>query len=97
MLESHFNKVARLQAYNFIKLSIQYRSSNINEVIKTVLSQCIFFTKRYCTHKNSHMQKLTNKKKKLTLDNKGNNFSRVQTSKKMKVAYFALVYSLHFG
>ena len=48
-------------------------------------------------HKNSHKEKLTNKKNKVTLNNKGNNFSRVQTSKKMKVAYFALVYSLHIS
>ena len=38
-------------------------SSNVNEVIKTILSQCFFFTKRYCTHKNTHKQKSTNKTK----------------------------------
>ena len=44
-------------------------------------------------HKNTHKQKLTNKKNKLTLNNKGNNFLRVQTSKKMEVVYFILAYS----
>ena len=48
-------------------------SSNVNEVIKAVLSQSIFLQE-------------------LTLNNKGNNFSRVQTSKRVKVTYFALVY-----
>ena len=38
-------------------------SSNVNEVIKTILSQCFFLKKRYCTHKNTHKQKSTNKTK----------------------------------
>ena len=38
-------------------------SSNVNEVIKTILSQCIFFTKRYCMYKNTHKLKSTNKTK----------------------------------
>ena len=39
-------------------------SSNVNEVIRAILSQCIlFFTKRYCAHKNTHKQKSTNKTK----------------------------------
>ena len=69
------------------------RSSIVFEVMRTILSQCIFFTKRYCTHKNTHKQKSTNKTKiNLTLNNKSNNFSRVQTPKRMKVAYFVLAY-----
>ena len=53
-------------------------SSNINDVIRAVLN--FFFTKRYCTHKNTHKQISASKTKKLTLNNKGNNFSRVKTS-----------------
>ena len=49
-------------------------------------------------HAQKHLQAKINKQKnKLTLNNKGNNFSRVQTSKRNKVAYFTLAYSLHFG
>ena len=66
-------------------------SGNINDVIRTVLNS--FFTKRYCTHKNTHKQISANKTKKLTLNNKGNNFSRVKTSKRMKVTYFTLAYN----
>ena len=50
-------------------------------------------------HAQKHLQAKINKqnKNKLTLNNKGNNFSRVQTSKRNKVPYFTLAYSLHFG
>ena len=45
-------------------------------------------------HKKTHKQKPTNKAKiKLTLKNKDNNFSRIQTFKRIKVAYFARVYT----
>ena len=44
-------------------------------------------------HKNTHKQKLTDKDKKLTLNNKGNNFLHIQTSNKGKVTYFAFAYS----
>ena len=46
-------------------------------------------------HTQKHSQGKINKqnKNKLTLNNKGNNVSRVQTSKRIKVTYFALAYS----
>ena len=78
-------------------LKLSYYSHLQSKFIRTILSQCIFFTNRYYTHKNTHKQKLTNTKKKLTLNNKGNNFLRVQTFKKMRVTYFAIVYSLYRG
>ena len=40
------------------------QNSNVNEVIKAVFNSLFFFfTKRYCTHKNTHKQKSTNKTK----------------------------------
>ena len=50
---------------------------------------CFFML--YCTHKNTHKQKLTNENK-LILNNAGNNFLLLQTFKRIKVTYFALVY-----
>ena len=47
----------------YITCFVSNVSSNVNEVIKTILSQCIFNKKRYCTHKNTHKQKSTNKTK----------------------------------
>ena len=51
-------------------------SSNVNEVIRAILSQCIFFYKKIL-HAQKHSQTKINKqnKNKLTPKNKGNNFS----------------------
>ena len=49
--------------YFVTKQASAYESSTVFEVIRTILSQCIFFTKRYCTHKNTHKQKSTSKTK----------------------------------
>ena len=50
----------------------------------------VFFTKRFPAHKK-HSQANINQQDKIkqTLKNKGNNFSRAQTSKRVKVACFA--------
>ena len=69
--------------------------------MRTFLSQYFFvvvvfvvFFKKKILHAQKHLQPKINQqnKNKLTLNNKGNNFSRVKTFKRMKVAYFALVY-----
>ena len=54
---------------------------------------CFFVLFYALLHSQKHSQAKINSqnKNKLTLNNKGNNFSRVQTSKKIKVTYFALV------
>ena len=50
----------------------------------------LFFTKLFHAHENTHKQTLTNKKKnQQSLKNKGNNFLRTQTSKRVKIACLA--------
>ena len=69
-------------------------SCNVNELIKTTLSQYILFYKKIF-HAQKHSQAKINQqnKNKLTLNNKSNNFLRVQAPKRVKVAYFTLAYS----
>ena len=62
--------------YDFLAVQIQlvfkagltvtsyFASSNINEVITTILNSLFFFTKRFCTHKNHKKQKKHKKHKK---------------------------------
>ena len=72
-------------------------SSNENEVIKTILSKrgffCFFAKKILHAQKDSQTKINQQNKYKLTLNNKGNNFLRIQTSRREKVAYFTLAYS----
>ena len=76
-------------------------SSNVNEVIRTILSQfllllllfffvfCFFFYKKIL-HAQKHSQAKTNYRHKSKLKNKRNNFLHVQTSKRVKLAEYRL-------
>ena len=61
----------------------------------SLVAFCTFlcFFVLYCTQKNTHKKKLTKKhKNKNNNNNKNNNLPRVQTSKRMKITYFAIAY-----
>ena len=75
-------------------------SSNVNEVIRTILSQfllllllffvlLLFFYKKIL-HAQKHSQAKTNYRHKSKLKNKRNNFLHVQTSKRVKLAEYRL-------
>ena len=57
--------------------------------MKTISSLFIFFTKRFYANKNASQANINKNKIKQTLNNKGNNFLRTQTSKRVKVVCFA--------
>ena len=66
-------------------------SSIVNEAMKTISSQFIFFMKRFWARKNANQAKTNQQNKnKQTKNNKGNNFLHIKTSKRKKVVCFAL-------
>ena len=77
-------------------------SSNVNEVIRTILSQFLlllllllfffffFFFYKKILHAQKHSQAKTNYRHKSKLKNKRNNFLHVQTSKRVKLAEYRL-------
>ena len=86
----------RLSLFITVK-TFEVSNSTVFEVIRTILSQCIFLQKGTARTKTLLSKHQLTNKNKLTLNTKGNNFSHVKTSERMKVTYFALTNNLHFG
>ena len=83
-----------LNGPNKLVLVCMYRSTITGYPYCSLVGFCFFFVLFYALlHAQKHSQARIDKqnKNKLTLNNKGNNFLSVQSSKKIKVTYFALV------
>ena len=62
----------------------------VNEVIRTISRQCIFFTKKFWVRKSANQTK-TNQQNKTKRGKNNKNFSCIKTPKRGEIGYFAFL------